>query len=163
MKVRKPPQSGSLGDIVAKRNRYGQYETKKASPRNPNTAALRRVRGYMTRFSQLWNRITEEQREGWRQRAEEVRSRPRLGQSGKLTGQTLFVKLKAVLALCGYDPLMDAPPIASFNLNPVVGLTITQGEEGPVLKTALEPAPDPGHHGLRVATTQPGPNVLRRV
>jgi hypothetical protein len=141
MKVRKPPQSGSLGDIVAKSNRYGQYETKKVFPKNRNTAALRRVRGYMTRFSQLWNRITEEQREAWRRRAEEVRSRPRLGQSGKLTGQTLFVKINAVLALCGYEPLMDPPPIAHFERNPVVGLTITASEHGPILKLRLSHRP----------------------
>jgi hypothetical protein len=141
MKVRKSPQSGSLGDIVAKRNRFGQYETKKPVVNYRHTAARRRACVNMTRFSCLWNRITDEQREGWRRRGAEVRSRPRLGVSGPLTGQNLIVKMNTVLALCGYEPVLDAPAIPSFTRNPVVGLTITQGEQGPVLKLRLSERP----------------------
>jgi hypothetical protein len=139
MKVRKPPQSGSLGDIIAKRNRFGQYETRKPTKKYRHTAARRRVCLDLGRVSRLWNQITEEQREGWRRRAAEVLSRPRLGVSGRLTGQNLFVKINTVLATCGYDPVMDAPPLPNLDRNPVVGLTITHGEQGPVLKLRLAP------------------------
>ena len=141
MKVRKPPQSGSLGDIVAKRNRYGQYEAKKPSTQYRHTAARRRACRNMTKSSQLWSEITEEQREGWRQRATEVHSEPRLGVSGPLTGQNLLVKLNRVLSTCGYEPLRDAPPLPHFSGNAVVGLKITQGARGPVLKVQLSERP----------------------
>jgi hypothetical protein len=141
MKVHKPPQSGSLGDVVAKRNRFGQYETKKIFPKNRNTAAMRRARGNLAKFSQLWNNITDEQRVAWWRRALEVRSRPRLGQSGALTGQTLFVKINTVLATCGYEPGMDPPPLPCFSLNPVVSLRITQGDDGPILNLRLKERP----------------------
>lgn len=141
MKVRKPPQSGSIGDIVAKRNRYGQYESGKPSTEYRHTSARRRSCKNMKKFSRLWNEISEEQRDGWRRRAAQVHSRPRLGISGALTGQTLIVKINTVLAICGYKPLMDAPPIPRFLLNPVAGLTITNDQEGLALKLRLSERP----------------------
>ena len=144
MKVRKAPQSGKLGDIVAKRNRYGQYEMKLAPQKNRRTPARRRARQRMSRFARMWAKLTEEQRTGWRERAVEVQSRRRLAQSGPLTGQTLFIKLNVVLALCGEEPLLDAPPIAWFRVNPVAGLAITNGKEGFALRLVVSEAPKQG-------------------
>ncbi len=141
MKVRKPPQSGSLGDIVAKKNRYGQYETKKPSAKYRHTPARRRACANMTKFSRLWNELTAEQQDGWRRRALEVRSQPRLAQSGPLTGHNLFVRINTVLATCGCEPLLEAPPIPQFSTNPVVGLTIRDGPDGLVLKLRLSERP----------------------
>ena len=141
MKVLKPPQSGSLGDVVAKRNRYGQYETKKVAPRDRKTAAMRRVRANLGKFSSLWNDLSEEQREAWRRLARSVRSRKRLNQSGSLTGQTLFIKINTVLATCGYEPRFDPPPLPGPFDNPVVALSIEPGEKGPILRVRLSKTP----------------------
>ena len=44
MKTLAGPQSGALADIVASRNRSGQFLRKRVTPRNPRTAAQRRAR-----------------------------------------------------------------------------------------------------------------------
>jgi len=65
MKTLAGPQSGARGDEVASRNRSGQFLRQRVSPKNPRTAAQRRVRKYMRTFSRLWNKITEPQRTAW--------------------------------------------------------------------------------------------------
>jgi hypothetical protein len=141
MKVRKPPQSGSLGNVVAKRNRFGQYESKKPSTAYNHTPARRRSCRTMTRVSQLWNEITEEQRDAWWRRAGEVRSQPRLGISGWLTGQNLIVKINTVRETCGQPLLLDPPPLPHFTSNCVEALKVVQGRKGPLLKLRLSARP----------------------
>ena len=55
MKTLAGPQSGAQGDIVASRNRSGQFLRKRVSPRNPRTTAQRRARENMRTFSRLWS------------------------------------------------------------------------------------------------------------
>jgi hypothetical protein len=57
MKTLAGPQSGAQGDIVASRNRSGQFPRQRVSPHNPRTAAQRRVRDNLRTFSRLWNQL----------------------------------------------------------------------------------------------------------
>jgi hypothetical protein len=90
MKTLAGPQSGARGDEVASRNRSGQFLRQRVSPKNPRTAAQRRVRKHMRTFSRLWNKITEPQRTAWCADACNVLSRPKLGKPRPLDGQKFF-------------------------------------------------------------------------
>jgi hypothetical protein len=141
MKTLADPQSGARGDEVASRNRSGQFLRKRVSPKNPRTAAQRRVRKYMRTFSRLWNKITEPQRTAWCADACNVLSRPKLGKPRPLDGQKFFNKINTVLAICGREPLLDPPPRPEFGPNPVVALTATNGPGAIALRLSLREAP----------------------
>jgi len=141
MKTLAGPQSGARGDEVASRNRSGQFLRKRVSPRNPRTTAQRRAREYMTRFSHLWNKLTQAQRTAWCAAACNVLSRPRLGKPRPLDGQKFFNKINTVLALCGREPLLDPPSRPDFGPNPVVALTAANGPGGLDLMLRLSETP----------------------
>jgi hypothetical protein len=144
MKRLKKDESGALGDMVASRNRFGEYDRKRVSPKHPGTVPQLGAWGNMKDLSRLWNGLREEQRVAWRRLAPKVRSRRRLGQDGPLDGRQLFLKLNRVLATCGREPLFDPPPLPDFGRNPVKGFTIREGKDGAVLKLRVskEPAED---------------------
>ena len=141
MKTLAGPQSGARGDEVASRNRSGQFLRKRVSPRNPRTAAQRRVREYMRTFSRLWNKLTEPQRAAWCADACNVLSRPKLGKPRPLDGQKFFNKINTVLAICGREPLLEPPPRPEFGPNPVIALTATNGPGGFALMLSLSETP----------------------
>jgi hypothetical protein len=141
MKTRKKEERGALGHTVASRNRFGEYIRERVIPYNVSTPARRRVWGIMAALSDLWNRITEEQRDGWYRLAEKVHSRPRLAQSGRLDGRLLFLKLNTVLATCGHPPLIDAPPPPQFGDNPVRGFAISEARRRLRIKLLVSEAP----------------------
>ena len=141
MKTLAGPQSGARGDEVASRNRSGQFLRKRVSPKNPHTAAQRRVRKYMRTFSRLWNKITGPQRAAWCTGACEVLSRPKLGKPRPLDGQKFFNKINTVLAICGREPLLEPPPRPEFGPNPVIALTATNGPGGFALMLSLSETP----------------------
>ena len=139
MKRLKKNQSGALGDIVASRNRFGEYDRERVSPKHPRTAPQRESWGSVENLSGLWNGLREEQREAWRKLALKVPSRRRLGQDGPLDGRQLFIKLNRVLATCGREPLLDPPPLPQFGRNPVKGFVIREGKDGVELKLTASP------------------------
>ena len=141
MKTLADPQSGARGDEVASRNRSGQFLRKRVSPKNPRTAAQRRVRKYMRTFSRLWNKITEPQRTAWCADACNVLSRPKLGKPRPLDGQKFFNKINTVLAICGHEPLLEPPPRPEFGPNPVIALAATNGPGGIDLMLSLSQTP----------------------
>jgi hypothetical protein len=141
MKTLDGPQSGARGDVVASRNRSGQFLRKRVSPKNPRTAAQRRVRKYMRTFSRLWNKLTELQRAAWWAAACEVLSRPRLGKPRPLDGQKFFNKINTVLATCGRKPRLEPPPRPPFRPNPVVALAANNGPGGIALMLSLSETP----------------------
>src|ERR1039458_3444471 len=136
MKRQKKNQSGALGDTVASRNRFGEYDRERVSPKHPRTVSQLGSWGNMTDLSGLWNWLREDQRVAWRRLALEVHSRPNMAQSGKLDGRLLFLKLNRVLATCGREPLLDPPPLPSpeFGQKLVEGFTIKKGKRGPIFK-----------------------------
>jgi hypothetical protein len=141
MKTLAGPQSGARGDEVASRNRSGQFLRQRVSPKNPRTAAQRRVRKHMRTFSRLWNKITEPQRTAWCADACNVLSRPKLGKPRPLDGQKFFNKINTVLAICGREPLLEPPPRPEFGPNPVIALTASDGPGGIALMLSLSKTP----------------------
>ena len=141
MKTRKKEERGALGHTVASRNRFSEYVRERVIPYNVSTPARRRVWSNLAALSDLWNQITEEQRDGWYRLAERVHSRPRLAQSGRLDGRLLFLKLNTVLATCGHPPLIDPPPLPQFNRNPVRGFAISEARRRLRIKLLVPEAP----------------------
>ena len=111
MIVKDVPQKGSRGNVVASRNRFGQFQRARVSPDQPGTPAQRASWANMKDLSRLWNELGQARWAAWRRLAAEVHSRPKLNQSGPLDGCQLFKKLNRVLATCGREPLLDPPPL----------------------------------------------------
>ena len=105
------------------------------------TAAQRRARQNLGRFSAMWSDQTQEQRTTWRQRADESDRLVRHGQYYRLTAQQLFNKLNSVLALCEREPFNEAPQRPSFGPNPVGPLAITRDAESLALKLSVRGTP----------------------
>ena len=63
-------------------------------PRDPRSPAQMRARAALAAASRFWSHcqdITDQERDAWEAVANRVQSRPRLGQSGPLTGQQYYV------------------------------------------------------------------------
>jgi hypothetical protein len=88
----------------------------------------------MTTLSRLWNDLTEEQWAAWQRLADQVYSRPNLGQSGKLNSCQLFKKINSVLSTCHRELLLDAPPLPQFGPNPVEGFVVRKARGRLVFK-----------------------------
>jgi hypothetical protein len=81
-------------------------------------------------MAKAWRRVlAEEQRRAWNAAAAKVRSRPRLWQSGWLTGQTHFAGINSARARIGREMLLWPPERVVFGPSPVEGLSISE-EQG---------------------------------
>jgi len=129
MKTGSVLQTGACGDIVASKNRYGQYLRKRPSRgkrRNKRrTADTDRAEANWRAVSALWNNLTEAQYHAWEIASAQERSRPRAGQSGRLPARTFFFKINNARASLGQNLLADPPVPADPAPNPVGQLHIT--------------------------------------
>ena len=100
-------------------------------PSNVRTAGRVRARGAFGSIAKAWSRVlTEEQRRAWNAAAAKVRSRPRLRQSGWLSGQTYFQGICSARSRIGREMLLWPPTgRVVFGPNPVEGLNISE-EQG---------------------------------
>jgi hypothetical protein len=81
-------------------------------PKDPQTPARLRCRAAFAAAVKAWSDsgfMTEEDRKAWCEAAKKVRSRPRLAQSGKLTGQLYFVAVNSERLLKGLEMLRKPP------------------------------------------------------
>ena len=108
------PTSGSIARETYLVGRNGQVVRTRAIPQNPNTLAQIAARASLATASQMWRTLTQPQREAWTVAAGNVPSRPRLGQSGPLTGEQLFCKLNAALSLMGAELVTTPPALPTF-------------------------------------------------
>jgi hypothetical protein len=157
MKILDIPQTGTLGTVVSVRTRYGQVRRPYVSPKNRRTPAQVRIRSNFGHVLALWGRLTDEQRTVWGRAAEGYESRPRLGQSGRLSGYLLFVKINWTLAYYG-QAAVDTPterPI--FEPNVVDGLVITNAAG--VIELKLRVALVPAAQMVVLGTRPRGPGV----
>jgi hypothetical protein len=158
-KVLDIPRSGKRGTTVSLKTPYGQAERRAVVPRNPRTPAQERVRSNLGRTAARWRVLTEKQRDTWMASARRVSSQPRLGQSGRLTGCQLFIKINCTLAAAGMDPVVLPPDRPAFAANPVGALTITNTASGITLK--LKVSRIPAHHILLWGTAPCSPGMSR--
>jgi len=146
MKILDIPQSGKRGLTVSQNGRYGQISRALVIPTNPQTPAQLLVRSNLASVSSRWDTLTETQRQAWIAAAALQQTRPRLGQSGPMTGLQLFVKLNATLAEFGQEQI-DAPvPPPEFPALAVQNLVITN--TGGVIALKLGAPTNPGENTI---------------
>jgi hypothetical protein len=141
MKILDVPQSGTTGNTVSYKARYGQVRRKYVVPRDPRSASQMARRKALGRARFLWRTVTDAQRAAWNAAASGARTRPRLNRSGKLTGYLLFVKINCNLALVGQPVVLDPPDFPRFGRNPVGQLTITNTKGVIALKLSVTGKP----------------------
>jgi len=88
------PMSGKSGPYVYYMRKGKQRWRRDVPNRDPRTFAQLRSRTVFAAASRTWSQygpLTEEQRDAWYAEGGKIQSRPRLGQSGELTGQQHFI------------------------------------------------------------------------
>jgi len=141
MKILDIPQSGRSGTFVSVRTRYGQIRRRYTPPRGRRSPAQLRVRSAFGRVAARWRVLTEGQRASWAVPARDVYSRPRLAQSGRLSGYLLFIKINSTLAYQGQELMVTPPERVRFDANPVGPLVVTNTGGAPDLKLSVPSAP----------------------
>jgi hypothetical protein len=141
MRILDIPQSGKQGTIVSVRTRYGQIRRSYAVPGKAASPAQLRTRGAFGRVRFLWRTLTDEQRATWTNPAQDVNSQPCLGQSGRLSGYLLFMKINSILVYQGLPPVLTPTARPDFGVNPVRELVITNTGGVVDLKLSVPSAP----------------------
>lgn len=156
MKVLMPPQSGSLGNQTASRNRSGQYLRQRSLPVQPRTAPQQAARARLTTQSAAWRGITAAQRLAWKSFAQSFTVVNSLGQTINLTGHQLFVKVNSVLLLLGQSTVAVPPALPTWAAVTVTGVDATAGTQLLELAGAV---PATGTRHMIYASTQLSPGV----
>lgn len=98
MKILDTPRSGSVAGVTASRNRFGQYYRTRAIPVQPRTPKQTGNRARFTAGSSAWRGLTDTNRTGWNDYAEQITRSGSLGSSYSPTGAQLFTG-SSILAL----------------------------------------------------------------
>jgi hypothetical protein len=141
MKIFDVPQSGKLGNAVSYKIRSGQFRRRHVVPRDPHTLVQVSRRVALGRAASLWRTLTDEQRAAWKVSASGTHTRPRLNQSGVLSGYLLFVKINCNLATLGLPPVAVPPPLPQFGRDAVGPLIITNTKGVIALKLRVSGKP----------------------
>jgi hypothetical protein len=99
-----------------------------------------------------WRGLTDPQRAAWTALASDTHSQPCLGQSGRLTGCQLFIKINCPLAAVGMEQVLERPERPTFATNPAGVLTIINNAGTIDLRLAVPRAPA---HYVMVLGTAP--------
>ena len=103
--------SGSLGAMTAARNKGGQYMRNRSLVTNPNTARQQIIRTALGTLSQLWNTLTQVERDAWAVYASNVPRTNPLGDSTFISGQNWFLGNNTARIQLGLTPVTAAPTI----------------------------------------------------
>lgn len=110
MKYLGPPQSGSVANQTASRNRYGQYFRDRIIPTDPSTPGQISSRALFALAASNWAGLTDAERLAWSEWAARVPSHGKLGTSAPLTGQTGFIGAFMVATEHGLSAPAGVPP-----------------------------------------------------
>jgi hypothetical protein len=88
-----------------------------------------------------WRGLKEEERAAWAIPAHNEQSRPRLSQSGRLSGYLLFIKVNSTLAYQGLELRVTPPERPTFDANPVGAVVATNTGGVPELKLSVPRSP----------------------
>lgn len=102
--------SGSVGGIVASRNRGGSYFRERAVPVQPNTPQQAVIKGIFGGLSTRWSAtLTQIQRAAWDQYADGTPLTDVLGQEFIPTGLNMYIRGNTPLSQ-NEDPILDNGP-----------------------------------------------------
>ena len=115
------PKSGRFGGWIYYMRRNKQVRRPYVKPRDPRTPAQLRCRAAFAAATKAWSEsrgMTQEDLEAWRVAAEKIRSRPRLCQSGPLSGQLHFIAVNCSRVRQGLEILLKPPAERVIGSNP---------------------------------------------
>lgn len=117
--------SGSVGSLVASRNRSGPYFRRRAIPVNPNTIRQQAVRSIFATLVNLWtSTLTASQRTAWDTYAANTPLVDGLGAPAYVTGQNQYVRSNVPRLQYFGTRVDDAPTM--FNLGePPTSIVVT--------------------------------------
>ena len=150
------PTVGSIGRQTYLMGRNGQVVRTRAVPSNPRSVQQVTARDNLKLASKMWDTITEVQRAAWRAAAALTQTRSRLGMSGAMTGNQLFVKINAALAEIGEDLVDSPPPIPADLASYVDALSITNTAGTIVIRFHTTETPPDGTMVWAAAPQRPG-------
>ncbi len=105
--------TGNIDGLDASHKRWGRYLRPRVTGVNPNSDRQNVQRSILANLVQLWQDLTDGQRDGWKTFGINVPTTNRLGQEITLTGQLSFIKANSNLQLIGRTLVSDPP--AEFN------------------------------------------------
>jgi hypothetical protein len=146
MKIRDVPQTGSLGEAVSYKNRYGLVRRRKITPRDPRVPVQVDRRSDFQRARTFWGTLSDEQMLAWDAVARRRRTRAVLGQSGSLSGYLLSVHINVHLAMLGRPMTANPTPAPAFPANPILRLVASNA--GGAVSLWLQVAATPVHDVL---------------
>jgi hypothetical protein len=128
MKILGIPRSGRDKNYVYYLRGRTLCRRRYVRPRDPRTPAQILARAAFGAASKMWSqngRLREEQRQAWRGAGAKIQSRPRLFQSGPLSGQQLFVGRGSVLLRLGRELRLDVTRAVASITSAVDGLSLS--------------------------------------
>jgi hypothetical protein len=127
-----------VGGAVFTKGRFGPFVRTKVSPVQPRSSYQMNVRANFTSLSKLWSDATmDTYRAGWIGLADSYPLRDVFGNSHKLTGHQMFVRLNRAMATIGNVPIL--PPPTSLSV-PYPGVLTPVHDGPPVTALTLAPA-----------------------
>ena len=139
MKIIDIPQSGSVGNQVSSRNRYGQYRRIRAVPVQPRTSFQMSVRCRLSVNAAAWRALTALQRAGWADLGAQMIRVDSLGQSNPLTGFQAYCSINNNNVAFGQPVVSSAPSYQT----PTGLATMTVTLTGAAFSIAYTPTPLP--------------------
>ena len=108
MKYRGQPQSGSVANQTASRNRYGQYFRDRVTPDETATGRRTLAWSYLAAAVAAWPTLTDLQRASWEQLG--LLSRGNGWPQGPLSGQAAFIRVNVRRQWLSNSITADVPP-----------------------------------------------------
>ena len=165
--------SGRFGDWVYFVRNGQQHRRRYVRPADRRTPAQLRCRARLAAAAKYWSHspeVTEQEREAWEAAANQIQSRPRLEQSGPLTGQQYFVGRACAKGNCGLrisDCGMRHPGPGQARPQRVAGAEVTRTtwglRRGCAVTTRGRCKPDTGSAGAPPAPKRDFPWAIRLV
>lgn len=142
-----------LNGSVFSKNRAGNYLRNKVTPVNPQSDAQVEARSRLAQFSQGWRSLTEAQRNAWIGAVDNWTTTDIFGDTVKPSGNNLYTKLNANIALAG-GVAISVPP-APTGATALTSLSIAPDSVTPEFIIDFAATPVPANHSLVIEATAP--------
>jgi len=107
--------SGSIAGNTFARNRYGNYVRAKTKPVNPSSTRQQKARSYVAELVERWYSILDNaQREAWKNYADAVAMKNKLGETVKLSGFNHYIRSNTWQLDLDRTPTDDGPVIQTL-------------------------------------------------
>lgn len=154
--------SGSAGNTVASRNKWGSYLRTRTMPVDPGTAAQLDQRAAFTSIGAEWRELTNAQRLDWAGLGDQMVRLNSLGQTYTLSGFQAFMSVNDTLDKMGLAGLTEPPVLNEPTALETIAITL---DDTPLFSIAYTATPLAAGTKLLVQATagvSPGINFMPR-